>query len=70
MSASPFTHPVIATLDHHLFAFGGKRERKKCDTLFSFGGKRVIKRYTSPSFPLAEERGDKRSDVGVNNRTI
>jgi hypothetical protein len=26
MSASPLTHPVFASLDHPLFAFGGKRE--------------------------------------------
>jgi hypothetical protein len=25
---APSTHPVIATLDHPLFAFSGKREKK------------------------------------------
>jgi hypothetical protein len=32
-SISVITHPVIATLDHPLFAFGGKRVKQQ-NTLF------------------------------------
>jgi hypothetical protein len=55
MSAG-LTHPVVASLGHPLFAFGGKRVkqvRQKC------------------SYPLsreAEERVDQRSVVGVSQR--
>ncbi|MDB5114542.1 MAG: hypothetical protein JWQ79_34 [Mucilaginibacter sp.] len=46
------THPVFASLDHPLFTFGVKRVT-------------IIKKT---SLRLAEERVDKRSDVGVSQR--
>ena len=47
-----FTHPVFASLDHPLFAFGGKRVSE------------LIIELRQPSLSLAKERVDKRSDVG------
>jgi hypothetical protein len=49
------THPVVASLDHPLFAFGGKRVMNK-----------IKKEITL--FPRSEERVDQRSVVGVSNR--
>jgi len=46
------THPVVAALDHPLFACGGKRELKNFQ----------------PSLPLAGERVDQRSVVGVSKQ--
>jgi hypothetical protein len=43
------THPVFASLDHSLFAFGGKRDFVS----------------QQPSFPLAEERVDHPPKGGV-----
>jgi hypothetical protein len=52
MSLVYLTHPICASLDHPLFAYGGKRVKK---------GKWPSK----PSLPLAEERVNERSDVRV-----
>jgi len=47
------THPVFASLDHPLFACGGKRVKKK---------------ERKPLYARSGERGDERSDVGVSRR--
>jgi len=48
-----FTHPVIASLDHPLFACGGKRE---------------LKNFPNPLFRVAEERVAQQSVGGVSSR--
>jgi hypothetical protein len=45
---------VYASPDHPLFVFGGKKVK--------------YINMNIPSFPLAEEKGDERSDVGVSKR--
>ena len=47
------THPICASLDHPLFACGGKRGFEKVEKLLR------------PLSSEAEERADKRSVVGV-----
>jgi hypothetical protein len=48
------THPAVASLDHPLFACGGKRVEEKG--------------FFYPLFCIAEERVDQRSVVGVSQR--